>query len=307
MSDTTKTYVAASLASLTTYEYTIATCKDGAQLRILQCLLCVHEYTLSKCLHKQVPLNVNPPMVRYAKHRDLCRPVASNSLLLMWIFVLSVILTLVADRFFCPALEVIADFFQLPANVAGATLLSFGNGAPDVFTQLAAVATVWLSHFHWAAPSGTSLGCTSCCKHAVMLATCPAQPRTHALSILMPARASATCVARQAICTCERKEAHAVGPFFSAHCYGRASWRGHVCQQCRAGSSHPALQGFVDIEHKAFMRDCSFYTGGVVLLAIVAWDAKARTHLASHVRGCVCILAHRMQAWHRYIKFALEV
>ena len=66
-------------------------------------------------------------------------------------------------------------------------------------------------------------------------------------------------------------------------------------------------QGFVDIEHKAFMRDCSFYTGGVVLLAIVAWDAKARTHLASHVRGCVCILAHRMQAWHRYIKFALEV
>jgi solute carrier family 24 (sodium/potassium/calcium exchanger), member 6 len=56
--------------------------------------------------------------------------------------VLSVILTVVADRFFCPALEVIADYFQLPPNVAGATLLSFGNGAPDVFTQLAAVTTV---------------------------------------------------------------------------------------------------------------------------------------------------------------------
>ena len=55
---------------------------------------------------------------------------------------LSVVLTVVADRFFCPALEVLSDYFQLPANVAGATLLSFGNGAPDVFTQLAAVATV---------------------------------------------------------------------------------------------------------------------------------------------------------------------
>lgn len=66
----------------------------------------------------------------------------SNALLLSWIFVLSVLLTIVADRFFCPALEVVADYFRLPANVAGATLLSFGNGAPDVFTQLAAVSTV---------------------------------------------------------------------------------------------------------------------------------------------------------------------
>lgn len=65
-----------------------------------------------------------------------------NVVLLLWIGILSVILTMVADRFFCPALEVIADFFKLPANVAGATLLSFGNGAPDVFTQLAAVSTV---------------------------------------------------------------------------------------------------------------------------------------------------------------------
>eukprot|EP00899_Mesostigma_viride_P018919 jgi/Mesvir1/27028/Mv20730-RA.1 len=43
-----------------------------------------------------------------------------------------------AHRFFCPALENIADLMGLPADVAGATLLSFGNGAPDVFTQIAA-------------------------------------------------------------------------------------------------------------------------------------------------------------------------
>ena len=71
-----------------------------------------------------------------------CRALLSNALLLLWIVLLSVVLTVVADRFFCPALEVLSDYFQLPANVAGATLLSFGNGAPDVFTQLAAVATV---------------------------------------------------------------------------------------------------------------------------------------------------------------------
>jgi sodium/potassium/calcium exchanger 6 len=44
-----------------------------------------------------------------------------------------------AERFFCPALEYIADRLRLPPAVAGATLLSFGNGAPDVFTMLAAV------------------------------------------------------------------------------------------------------------------------------------------------------------------------
>ncbi|KAI8474810.1 MAG: Sodium/calcium exchanger protein-domain-containing protein [Monoraphidium minutum] len=44
-----------------------------------------------------------------------------------------------AERFFCPALELVAERLKLPPAVAGATLLSFGNGAPDVFTQLAAV------------------------------------------------------------------------------------------------------------------------------------------------------------------------
>jgi solute carrier family 24 (sodium/potassium/calcium exchanger), member 6 len=70
------------------------------------------------------------------------RPVLSNLLIFLWIVVLCGILKVVADRFFCPALEVLSDFFKLPANVAGATLLSLGNGAPDVFTQLAAVSGV---------------------------------------------------------------------------------------------------------------------------------------------------------------------
>lgn len=52
------------------------------------------------------------------------------------------ILLTVSERFFCPALELISDYLRLPPVVAGATLLSFGNGAPDTFTQVAAVAQV---------------------------------------------------------------------------------------------------------------------------------------------------------------------
>jgi sodium/potassium/calcium exchanger 6 len=49
------------------------------------------------------------------------------------------ILATVAERFFCPALENVAAAMRLPEDVAGATLLSFGNGAPDVFAQIAAL------------------------------------------------------------------------------------------------------------------------------------------------------------------------
>jgi Ca2+/Na+ antiporter len=48
-------------------------------------------------------------------------------------------LAVAADQFFCPAVDTISEIFKLPPDVAGATLLSFGNGAPDVFTQVAAI------------------------------------------------------------------------------------------------------------------------------------------------------------------------
>lgn len=49
------------------------------------------------------------------------------------------VLATVAERFFCPALENIASALRIPEDVAGATLLSFGNGAPDCFAQIAAL------------------------------------------------------------------------------------------------------------------------------------------------------------------------
>lgn len=56
-------------------------------------------------------------------------------------FLLMMLMT-ASERFFCPSLELIAAYLKLPPSVAGATLLSFGNGAPDLFTQLAAVSQV---------------------------------------------------------------------------------------------------------------------------------------------------------------------
>ncbi|OAD59743.1 Sodium/potassium/calcium exchanger 6 [Eufriesea mexicana] len=37
---------------------------------------------------------------------------------------------------FCPSLAVIADVLRLSDNIAGVTILAFGNGAPDIFTSL---------------------------------------------------------------------------------------------------------------------------------------------------------------------------
>lgn len=38
---------------------------------------------------------------------------------------------------FCPALAYIADSMGLNEDLAGVTLLAFGNGSPDIFTALA--------------------------------------------------------------------------------------------------------------------------------------------------------------------------
>lgn len=58
---------------------------------------------------------------------------------LAWIACLFALMLILAERFFVPSLELISEYLRLPPPVAGATLLAFGNGAPDVFTQLAAI------------------------------------------------------------------------------------------------------------------------------------------------------------------------
>ena len=52
-------------------------------------------------------------------------------LLAVWLVVLLMLLASTAEDFFVPPLERIARRLQLSPEVAGVTLLAFGNGAPD--------------------------------------------------------------------------------------------------------------------------------------------------------------------------------
>ena len=45
-------------------------------------------------------------------------------------------LGITADGFFVPALTHISANFRLSDNVAGVTLVAFGNGAPDIFSAV---------------------------------------------------------------------------------------------------------------------------------------------------------------------------
>ena len=58
-----------------------------------------------------------------------------------WLLLLFALVGATADAFFAPAVAAIADRLQLSPDVAGCTLLAFGNGACDFFTQLAAIAS----------------------------------------------------------------------------------------------------------------------------------------------------------------------
>ena len=53
----------------------------------------------------------------------------------IWIALLFCVLSITADSFFAPAVQNIASWLGMSADVAGATLLALGNGGPDFFTQ----------------------------------------------------------------------------------------------------------------------------------------------------------------------------
>ncbi|KAM3610711.1 uncharacterized protein V6R79_007733 [Siganus canaliculatus] len=64
---------------------------------------------------------------------------------IIWLLFLFVILGLTASKFFCPNLSAISTSLHLTHNVAGVTFLALGNGAPDIFSAIAA-----FSHPHTA-------------------------------------------------------------------------------------------------------------------------------------------------------------
>ncbi|KAM9360288.1 mitochondrial sodium/calcium exchanger protein [Symphorus nematophorus] len=67
------------------------------------------------------------------------------TLCIIWLFFLFFILGLSASKFFCPNLSAISTSLHLTHNVAGVTFLALGNGAPDIFSAIAA-----FSHPHTA-------------------------------------------------------------------------------------------------------------------------------------------------------------
>ncbi|KAK7934074.1 hypothetical protein WMY93_004970 [Mugilogobius chulae] len=60
-------------------------------------------------------------------------------LCMIWLFFLFIILGLTASKFFCPNLSAISTSLRLTHTVAGVTFLALGNGAPDIFSAMAAI------------------------------------------------------------------------------------------------------------------------------------------------------------------------
>lgn len=66
-------------------------------------------------------------------------PTLGLVLLLLWLMFLFSFLGIVASDFFCPNLSTLASRLGLPDDVAGATMVGWANGAPDLFSTFASI------------------------------------------------------------------------------------------------------------------------------------------------------------------------
>ncbi|TMW62968.1 hypothetical protein Poli38472_005586 [Pythium oligandrum] len=82
------------------------------------------------------PLDIDYLYIHYCVFAGV--PLASYAVLALWLCLLFFFLGCTADGYFSPTLASISEKLHVPYDVAGVTFLAFGNGAPDVFSSIAA-------------------------------------------------------------------------------------------------------------------------------------------------------------------------
>ncbi|XP_055062707.2 mitochondrial sodium/calcium exchanger protein [Misgurnus anguillicaudatus] len=80
---------------------------------------------------------INYPWITFCLFSPPLLPLVIT-LYVLWLLILFLVLGLIASNFFCPNLSAISSTLRLTHNVAGVTFLALGNGAPDVFSAMAA-------------------------------------------------------------------------------------------------------------------------------------------------------------------------